>query len=405
MSRSIKIFLAASVGVIFLIYFLSGLKERPVNWQKHYSLDYKNPFDLYVFSREADTLFPKNKFIITKKTFYNYIWDNKDVPRNYLKINVGVYDDIDSLMLKSVKNGSNLFISAETIFHSFIDSLGIEYTDLNYMGPVTSDDSLYVTLITNSWGKKSYKIKPYINTYYFVNLDKKTTTILGESKLSNGDIFPNFIKIKYGKGNIFLHSEPVVFTNFEMLKKVSSASYAAQVLAYLPKNMETVWLANGQTKGSIEDANKTPLSVIFEHPALRATWLIFIYGLLLYILFNVKRRQRIVPIIKPLKNTTVEFTQTIGNMYFQDKDATQIVSKQIIYFLEKIRNRYYLDTTHLDDNFSRKLQSKSGKDLLLIKEIVQKINKFYKNEYAEKDDLVALNNQIEQFWDIKEQNQ
>ena len=53
-------------------------------------------------------------------------------------------------------------------------------------------------------------------------------------------------------------------------------------------------------------------------------------------IFNAKRRQRVVPIINPLPNTTLDFTKTIGNLYYQEGNHQNIVDKKIIYFLEKI---------------------------------------------------------------------
>ena len=155
---------------------------------------------------------------------------------------------------------------------------------------------------------------------------------------------------------------------------------------------------DNQTKDTGEPVNETVLSVIFRYPALRMTWLLFIYGMLLYLLFNAKRRQRIVPIVKPLKNTSVEFIQTIGNLYFQEGRTPRIVEKKIIYFLDRIRHRYYLDTSKLDDNFAQKLQSKSGKDRELIDSILSYINEFERRRFAIQTDLVKLNSMIEEFW-------
>jgi len=128
------------------------------------------------------------------------------------------------------------------------------------------------------------------------------------------------------------------------------------------------------------------------------TWLLFVYGMLLYLLFNAKRHQRIVPVVKPLKNTTVEFVQTIGNLYFQEGSTSNILGKKIIYFLDRVRHRYYLDTSKLDDNFALKLQSKSGKDKELIDDILTSIRDFQKLRTAIPTDLIKLNNLIEEFW-------
>lgn len=399
MDRAFKIFLAMLVGVIILIILLDGMRTKPVNWQPTYSLDTKNPLDLYVFNQNIDELFPNSKLERSENTFYQYTWEHGDTLRNYLIIKNSVYQELDTLMLKSVKNGSNLFVNAEFIDSDFLDSLNASTTDLDYMSPLTNTDSVELNLTMSNWNNTFYKLKSHFTSYFYVDLDKTTTTILGEMKFSNGDVFPSFIKIKYGKGTIFLHNQSVVFTNYALLHKESSASYVAHLLSYLPKNLPTVWLVENQTKHSVKESQRTPLSVVFKYPALRATWLIFLYGLLLYVLFNAKRRQRIVPIIKPLKNTTVEFTQTIGNLYLQELNATSITAKKIIYFLDKIRTRYYLDTKTLDEEFVKRLHAKSGKDIQLIKEIVHKINKFNKNKYAEQEHLIQFNELMEKFWE------
>jgi len=129
---------------------------------------------------------------------------------------------------------------------------------------------------------------------------------------------------------------------------------------------------------------------------------LFVYGMLLYLLFNAKRRQRVVPVVKPLRNTTVEFIQTIGNLYFQEGDTVNIVQKKIIYFLDRVRNRYYLDTSKLDESFAEKLHNKSGKNKALIDSILHFINDFEKKKFAIQVDLVKLNSLIEEFW--KEEN-
>ena len=399
MDKTLKIFIASLVGVIILIVVIDDMRVKPVNWDQTYSIDTKNPLDLYVFNEQVTTFFNEKTFSRYDNSFYQYISEHKDSVRNYLIIDYSAYFDMDSILLKTIKNGSNLFISAEDFDQNLIDSLKITFTDLNYSSPLLDEDSVYLMLTTSDWRNKSLKIKKSFNNYFFVDLDKKNTTILGEMQIPNEEVFPSFIRIKYGKGNIFLHNQPTVFTNYNLLKPQSSANYVAHILSYIPKNLPTVWMVRYQTKHSLNQAKRSPLSVIFKYPALRATWLIFLYGLLLYVLFNAKRRQRIVPIIKPLKNTTIEFTQSIGNLYLQEINATSITAKKIIYFLDKIRNRYYLDTKTLDDEFVKRLHTKSGKDIQLIKEIVYRINKFNKNKYAEQENLIYFNQLMENFWE------
>lgn len=135
---------------------------------------------------------------------------------------------------------------------------------------------------------------------------------------------------------------------------------------------------------------------ILSQPALKWAWYIFLIGMLIFLFFNAKRKQRVVPILKPLANTTIDFTKTIGNLYYQEGDHNNIIDKKIIYFLEKIRNEYLIDTAKLDDHFIQKLHHKSGKKLEDIQNVVSLINAYRKNNYLSiEDDLLKINNAIE----------
>lgn len=400
MDKTLKVFVALLIGVIILIVIVDDMRMKPVNWQPSYSLDKKNPLDLYVFNEQISTFFSQKGVSRTDETSYQYISERKDTVRNYIIIDQSVNIEMDSVLLKALQKGSNLFVSSEYIDIELLDTLGVRFLNYSYDKPIIKDDTLITTLTTSSWKGKSLVLRKSFCESSFVNLNKKTTTILGEMKHSNGDVFPNFIHVQYGKGNIFLHNQPVVFTNFNLLNSPQNSSdYVSHILSYIPKDLHTVWMVKNQTKASISSTNRTPLSVIFKYPSLRAAWLIFLYGLLLFVFFNAKRRQRIVPIINTLRNTTIEFTQTIGNLYLQQENATSITAKKIIYFLDKIRNRYYLETNTLDEEFVKRLHAKSGKDIQLIKEIVYRINKFNKTKYAEQEHLIHFNNIMEKFWE------
>src|SRR6476661_1712372 len=93
--------------------------------------------------------------------------------------------------------------------------------------------------------------------------------------------------------------------------------------------------------------------------------------MLIYVFFEMKRRQRIIPIITPLKNTTVEFIRTVATVYFQQKDNRSIATKKITYFLEFIRNKYFIATTTFDEQFIEQLSRKSGVPRDDVKQLVQ----------------------------------
>lgn len=398
MGKTIKLYLAGIFLLVLIILLIDTFRVKPTNWKPTYSLDHKNPFDLYVFNREIKNIIPENRIKRIVRTPYEYIQENNGTV-TYLVIKQNMYIIGDTIILDEVKKGSNLFISCENLIRNITDSLGLNYTEADSDLSLKKLDLLRLSLTNKNWRNADYQLKPVLNTFAFVDADSSTTTILGTEKLPDGKIYPNFLKIKYGKGYVFIHNQPQVFTNHVLLSEKSSSNYVAHLLSYIPKNMPVVWFVDGQTSNPDAPKTETGLSVVFRYPALRAVWLLLIYGLVLYILFNSKRRQRIVPVIKPLRNTTVEFVQTIGNLYYQQGNVPNIIDKKIVFFLDRIRTNYFIDTSKLDERFTERLRSKSEKNIELITEIVEFINKFRKNKTAEKNDLIHLNKLIEEFWD------
>jgi len=397
MDKTIKIYLAAILLVVLVIFIIDTFRIKPVDWTPSYSLDHKKPLDLYVFDHEIKNFMPEHKINRELTTPYEYINQNhqKSV---YVIINRFIFDTSDTILLNEVAAGSHLFISSENFIKNIQDTLGFEYEDISSV-ILSKESTLKLSLTNKTWANKQLILKPVNNTYAFVKMNAATTAILGTQTMPDGIVAPNFIRVKYGKGYVYIHNQPQIFSNVSLLYEKHASEYAALVLSYIPKNLPVVWFVGGQTINPDMPFAVSPLSIIFRYPALRASWLIMLYGLLLYILFNAKRRQRIIPEIKPLRNTTIEFVQTIGNLYFQEGNTANIVDKKIIYFLDRIRNRYYLDTSYTDERFAEKLQSKSGKDEKLINEILSFIRRFRQQKTASRTDLMHLNKLIEEFWE------
>ncbi|HEX7870203.1 MAG TPA: hypothetical protein VF455_08815, partial [Chryseobacterium sp.] len=105
-----------------------------------------------------------------------------------------------------------------------------------------------------------------------------------------------------------------------------------------------------------------------------------------------KRKQRIVPVIEPLKNTSADFVKSIGNLYLQEGDFHDMMSKKAQYFLNKVRLDLLIDTQNLDEEFSKKLQLKTGKSAELVNEAISLIKKA-QDPYAGvmKEDLGRMN--------------
>lgn len=412
MNKTLKIYLFSFILLIVLMVAIDQSRTKPLDWRPSFQLADKIPLGLYVLNQEIDKIMNDS---VTRyaKSPYEYFEAKDSLKKStekevYLFIQDYYYIDENStnLLLKAVEKGNTAFISSDGFTSDLIDTLSTEATykyfdtafDYQSTNELSRQDTVKLTLANPQWEAKEYNLAPVYGQVPFSKIDTTTTKILGYMIYPDGTKYIGFIKIKYGEGTIYLHNQPSVFTNYSLLSQGNLQEYAEHALSYVPENYHIVWFVKDQTE---PEGAKSSLSIIFKYPALRMLWLVFIYGLVLFIFFTAKRKQRVIPIVKPLRNTTVEFAQTIGNLYFQEGDTSNISQKKIIYFLDRIRQTYYIDTKSLDDTFVQRLHLKSGKELQNIRYIVNLINGILKSGECSEPKLVALNDYIEKFWDSK----
>ncbi|MCC9063885.1 DUF4350 domain-containing protein [Flavobacterium piscisymbiosum] len=396
MDKSIKIYIAVLVFILAVILLIDRDQPKPIDWRPTYAVNDKIPYGLYVFDKEINGFFKNNKVEripnVTPYEFLDSKYDEDTLVENYkIKgtfINISESNTIDEQSIKEifyfVSHGNNAFLSMKTFPKYLLDTLKLE---------INSD---YLNANKTQLWLANKKTKRYTFDHqiqdYFSKIDTLNTTVLGyHGTKSSQKKHINYIKVPYRQGYFYLHTQPVAFTNFNLLK-ADHYQYAESVLSYLPKG-DIFWYTKGQHN---ENISQSPLRYIMSQPGLKWAWYFFLFGMLIFIIFNAKRKQRVVPILKPLANSTVDFTKTIGNLYYQEGDHRNIIDKKIIYFLEKMRTEYLIDTTKLDDTFIQKLHHKTGKSETDIQELVFLINE-HRNSYhgSLEEDLIRINNAIE----------
>ncbi|MCL9805630.1 DUF4350 domain-containing protein [Flavobacterium amniphilum] len=393
MNKNIIIYIVLLVLLIIGISFIESADPKPVDWTPSYDIKDKRPLGLYVFNAEIKGLLKKSKIEKIKQTPYSFFTESYNydtINPGYTKKGTFLYiDEFSNLneeevneMLTYVSYGNKAFISAKDFPKNLMDSLSMNQTsEYNRKGAILNG------IYNKSLGNTEYKIEEDVTLGYFSKIDYDYTTALGYVRQDTAKI--NFVKVNYYDGEIYLHKQPAAFTNFHLLKE-NHYQYAEKVLSYVPEG-NVYWYTKGQIEGE-----SSLLKYFLSQPAFRAATYIFLIGMLLFMIFNAKRKQRIVPIFKPLTNTTIDFVKSIGNLYHQEGNHDNIIDKKIIYFLEKIRNEYLMDTTKLDDQFIRKLHQKSGKDIQVIEKAVFLINAHRRSPNTSIEaDLIQISNAIE----------
>jgi hypothetical protein len=398
MDKSIKIYLIFLLAVILGIVALDSTAPKAINWSPSYSINDKIPLGLYVFNQELESILKPDTLNTINVTAYEYFDDlyDYDTLINTYKtagtfIAVNEFADFDDESVRELlyfsSHGNTVFLSMKSLPQMLLDSLKIKFSS-----DFEINNNAAVYLANEKIGSEKYDLVEGFGSTYFSEIDTLNTTILGYQ--GSDKAFANFIKVPYQKGIFYLHLQPAAFTNFHLLKN-NHFEYAEKVLSYLPKGT-VYWYTRDLTEGYI---SQNPMRFVFSQPALKAAWYLFLLGMLVFIFFNAKRKQRIVPISEPVANTTIEFTKTIGNLYFQEGNHHTIIDKKIIYLLDKIRREYLLDTANLDEKFIQKLQQKIGKNAEDLRQLFYKINQHRKGNFESvENDLVEINTLIEKIF-------
>jgi hypothetical protein len=396
MDKRSKIALYIIGAVIVLMMIAEVTKPKAINWRDSYSASDKIPLGCFVLYNELNT-FTNKPILTSEESVYQYLKTiDSAQTRSMVFINNRIYFDAEEseALLDFVNKGNTVFLSSSYFYGNVMDTLNIavERQGSNLFKATSAHQFTSPQL-------KNYnrEFKDVIENSHFVSVDTLNTTILGTVTTPNENgkdvTHPNLIKVTYGNSNgqFILHTNPFAFTNYHMLK--GNEDYAAAVLSFLPKQ-QIIWDNNYKSGRRVITS---PLRYILQNAALKWAFYLSMFGLILFVIFRGKRTQRIIPVINKLENATLDFTQTIGELYYQHGDFTNIIEKKIQYFLEFVRTNYYLNTANLGPVFVEKLAIKSGNSKEDTKVLVEYIIYLKSKNNHTETELIELNKKIEQF--------
>lgn len=404
-------YLAGGLLLVFLIVYFALNQSQYYRWVPDYETDGENPydikiayellnhkFDLQPFKERVEKELPKNANV-AKGTSYLYIGHD---PK---------YTEDEAWHLRSyVQAGGDAFIITDKIQDSLAEILFYPEDCGGAAGwagqnPVTYQEKIYATFNHPSINEHYYEFE-YIEDQYprayqwafipseaFCNSDKRQHPMaaLGFFVDKDEKAYNNFVRLKVGEGYFYFHTNPVMFTNLFLVDS-AGYEYANFVFAHI-KSKKLFWDRESllSPKASKDKARtrpsipaKSPLEYIFSQPALRWSWYLCIALGLIYVIFGSKRRQRKIPILELNRNTSLEFVETIGGLYFQQQDHRGIILKQMHLFLAHLRQRYHVVTRELDDKLVARIavRSKVNKEIIndifteyfRLKQILQRPN-------------------------------
>jgi len=375
-------------GILIITIIIELTKTKPTDWRFTLESKEKEPYGTFVLFNTLNELFPEQKIKINKRTTYEFS-KNKDIKKHtFIYISDAFFSDKleTETILDILKNGNTIFISAHYFSNGLADTLGFS-VDNSVFFDTTSNLNFYNNKLKR---KEPYFFNKAAANYFFESFDTTNTEILAFSKKDR----PTFIQQKFGSGNLFINTTPEVFTNYAMITE-KNYEYAFKCLSYLPDN-DIVW---DEYYKPFRKLKKTELSVIFDNPSFKTAYILLLFITAIFVIFTIKRRQRIIPIIKPFKNRTIEFVETIGRVYYNSKNHKDIAIKKYHYFKSFLFNRYNINLEQKEENIYEKLSEKTGVNEEITKKVLLTFAKINKLEKISPEQLNLFNNHIEDFYD------
>ena len=378
-------YIALIVLLFGALVALEYFRPKPVDWSHTYTRKDKIPFGTYALYTLLPDIFPGEDVQEVREPIYNLLQDST-LSGNYVFINS--YFEADSVdtnaLLDFVSRGNQVFIAAENISRFLTDTLQFETEVLESTSPDST--GLY---FTSQPKHKLYTYPKNNEPSYLIANQEAGHIALGRNKAG----YLNFMKVPFGKGWFYINAAPLAFTNYQLLT-LKQSEYAATALSHLPA--QAVYWDEYQKQGRTED--QSVFRVLMEYEPLTWAYYIALASMVMFLLFKSKRTQRIIPVVEPPRNTTLDFVKTIGSLYFNNGDHKNIAEKKIAYFLEHLRLHYHISTNTWDEELKDRIAHKSGADEALVTNIFNLVSSIRESNSIGAQTLMMLNKYLEEFY-------
>ncbi len=381
------LYLVIFIGIYVAIQLLS---PKSHNWVITLSHLDKNPYGTYVLHEVMPDIFDSVQ--LSNESFYEILEVDSMNPGGIISFSTSLntQDEDTDALIKYVSKGKNAFLSAHYFYGQLADTFNISTVDYLFNnGIIDQRDSMELrytntTLDTTT----SFLFRRSSIHNYFKSYDTLRTTVVARNDMGEAVT----IKLSLGKGALYLNSTPLAFTNINLLSKENHQFASAS--ASLLDTKDLVW-TEFYHLGRMEA--QTPLRFILSQESLSWAYYLVIGALLLFILFEGKRKQRIIPIIPPLQNTSLEFVSTISNLYYQHADHKNIAEKRIAFFFDQLRSQFNIDMQLITKTDYEHIAAKTGNDIVITTALFKAINNIQNRESISSAELIDINKQMDQF--------
>lgn len=428
--KSSRNFLFAMLVLFVLFCLLQVNLPKKFVWSPTFSHVDKQPLGCFVFDSVLTQSLP-NGYHVTKKTFFQ-------LDQEHAKEKISVLMVVDQQNLKQLdvkylcniaRRGGKVMVVASSSFDDgrnadtvVVDELErtfkVRIEDGTYFslrgilaGLKAHDNDMYDTIYWNNretmYAAQSYrmfynmvggtlfvdsvpKVKRLAYTLSTAGYDYKydslyvgdftrfDTIVDKKERIERIDTFaikkvPTAVSVPYGKGEVIFVSSPLLFTNYGMLEG-NTFVYIFRLMSYLADLPVYRTEAYVKTDAMLV-AEQSPFREFIKRPPLRWALYLALLGVVLFMIFTARRRQRVIPIMSKPANRSLEFIQLIGTLYYQRKDHVDLVRKKFKLFAEELRKTAGVDISDVntDDREYLLLAEKTGMNSDRLKKVIRQI--------------------------------
>ncbi|MEO8759785.1 MAG: hypothetical protein ABI448_02760, partial [Bacteroidia bacterium] len=238
---------------------------------------------------------------------------------------------------------------------------------------------------------KKYKYPKSLDVSFFESFDTSKVTVLATANDSNA----LFVKASFGKGNFYFLSVPDIYANYFIVNDPNREA-AYKTLSYI--NADVIYWDDFYK--TYNNRQGSELQFIFENDSLYAAYLLALLALLVFMIFALKRKQKAIPIVIPLENTTLQFVEVVGSVYYNSKNHKIIAEEKINSFYEFLRNKFLVSGRNPDVESLSRVSKLSTISLDEIKKLFFVLNKINQQKSITEKELIELNTLIENFYKL-----
>ncbi len=236
---------------------------------------------------------------------------------------------------------------------------------------------------------KAYLIKNGLAGNYYESFDSSRAEII--ATIDNNKAVA--LSMHYGNGKFIFTTLQNLFLNQNLVKQ-QERNITYTLLNYA--NAYTIIWDEHYKKHNTK--NKSTIDFITSNKSLYALLLCLIIGIVFYMVFESKRRQREIAMIQVKENSTLNFVHAITALYRKNSSSHQdIIKQKLLHWYDLLKNRIRIDTQKLHTPNERLvLSEKTGIPFDKINEICNQVkylemaHEISHKELAEFDNYMLL---------------